>query len=249
MKKFLASVGVAGTALLAGANAVAQQGGTAPGAEKALTPAEQKAADLRLPSLDRSSFTPESRMEEEVGEEEMSPFGDTVSGKPGITIKQPITEEKRIRNVLSSMRVSGLSGSPGSYRALVGPMMVVEGDMLPRLFAGQMEKLKVLDISERAVVLEFVDTGESKSSRTIGLPVALSPRVDSLLPGELFLKLVPLSSEGLPMVQPQKNESAEAVAQAIEQQQLQSLVDRPTELLNAPATEPKTDEQEQNIRE
>jgi hypothetical protein len=40
-----------------------------------LTPAEQKAADMRMPSLDRSALEPEKRTPAEVRETERNPFG------------------------------------------------------------------------------------------------------------------------------------------------------------------------------
>ena len=235
-----ATLFVAGPALSQQAGAPATP---APGAPRVLTPAEQKAADMRVPNLDRSALVPESRVEEEVAEDEKSPFGELVTTAAGLfATKEPVTEEKRIREVLNNMRVSGLSGLPGAYRALVGPMALAKGEILPPLFASQAEVLKVRDVTERAVVLEFVESGSAKPPRTIGLPVSLAPRVDSLLPGEMFLKLVPLDAEGSPIVLPRTNDSAESVAKAMESQELQSLVERRTELLNAPAAPPKTDE-------
>jgi len=243
---------------------------TPPGAPKALTPAEEKAADMRLPSLDRSAFTPESRIPVEVEEDEKSPFADVYTAGPGFVAKQPVTEEKRIRELLAAMRVSGLAGSPGAYRALIGPISVAKGDTLPPLFAGQAEVLRVKDVTERALVIEFVESGSrptdnlvqkvldaaaslvlspvddnpptQRPGRTIGLPISLAPRVDSLLAGEMLLKLLPLDGEGAPILEPRKNPAAESIAQTLEAQGMESMVDRPTEMLNAPATVEKSDE-------
>jgi hypothetical protein len=274
--------------LLGGASMLRAQptGGnvTPPGAPKALTPAEEKAADMRLPSLDRSAFTPESRIPVEVEEDEKSPFADVYTAGSGFVAKQPVTEEKRIRELLAAMRVSGLAGSPGAYRALIGPISVAKGDTLPPLFAGQAEVLRVKDVTERALVIEFVESGgggaveperreetgaatsdnllqkvldaatslvaspaaedvpTQRPSRTIGLPISLVPRVDSLLAGEMLLKLLPLDGEGSPILEPRKNPAAEAIAQTLEAQGMESMVDRPTEMLNAPATVEKSDE-------
>jgi hypothetical protein len=259
-------------------------GGTPPGAPKTLTPAEEKAADMRLPSLDRSAFTPESRIPVEVEEDEKSPFADVYSAGPGFVAKQPVTEEKRIRELLSAMRVSGLAGSPGTYRALIGPISVAKGDTLPPLLADQAEVLRVKDITERALVIEFVEIGSrgtvepgrrekvgaatsdnlmqkvfdataavvastaaedapaQRPSRTIGLPISLAPRVDSVLAGEMLLKLLPLDGEGSPILEPRKNPAAEAIAQTLDAQGMASMVERPTEMLNAPATVERSDE-------
>lgn len=226
--------------VLAGA-AVAQQG-AAPGAPSQLTPAEQKAADMRLPQLDRSALTPEAREPLEVQESEKNPFGMVTKVADQMVPAQPVTEEIKIRQVLSNLRVSGLSGSSDGARVMLGSLSLGVGDELPRLFAGQVERLVVKSITDRGVVLVFVEPEASRKERSIGLPIDLKPRVDSLLVGEAFIKLVPLDGEGTPVLPPLEHGAVQKSLEAARAQDLRSMVERQTELLNAPAVPASSDE-------
>jgi hypothetical protein len=164
--------------------------------ERELTPGELKAADMRLPDLDRSALVPDKREPATVLEAERNPFG-LVSLPPTevqetATI-QAETEEERLRRILGNMRVSGMSGSPSAYIVLLGSMQVKEGQRLPKLFADQAELLRVTKVTDREIILSFEEKDASLPPRTIGLGYDLRPRPQSLLPGEIFGKLVPFT--------------------------------------------------------
>lgn len=211
----------------------------APAQEVALTPAEQKAADMRMPELDRTALQPEKREPETVREGERNPFGLIVLPKEEeekvVETVQTETEEMRIRRILANMRVSGLSGSKGSYRAILGPMSVKEGEILPKLFANQAEVLRVAKITDREVVLSFAEKDPSLPPRTLALGFDLQPRPNALLAGEFFKKLVPFTAKGVPDLKPIEMPSVKAVIDGAEASDLEGLVERSSELMGDPS--------------
>ncbi len=186
----------------------------------ALTPEQQKALDMRLPELNRAALEPEERVPEKVEEGERNPFG--LLSVPPAEEEEEVkiaveTEEMKIRRILGNMRVAGVSGSPGSYRVLLGSMQLAKGDMVPRLFANQAERLRVEDISERQVVLAFIERSKEKDlpPRTVGLGIDLTPRVRSLLPGEVFTNVVAFDEKGAQALAPLKTEAVEVIVEQI----------------------------------
>lgn len=219
----------------------------APGAPPQLTPAEEKAADMRLPQLDRSALTPEARAKYRVVKEgDKNPFGMVANVIDQMLPAAPQSEEEKIQTVLRAMRVTGLMESPSGPRVLLGSLSLGVGDSLPKLFADQLVQLKVKSINNRGVVLSFVQHGDSQAEKSIGLPIDLvgsnSERVSSLLVGEAFLKVVPLDQEGNPVLPPLQNEAAQKALEAAEAAGFQSIIERKTELLNAPAEPASSDE-------
>lgn len=191
----------------------------------ALTPEQQKALDLRLPDLDRSALEPEKRAPVTVGEDERNPFG--LLSVPAPEQEEEIkieveTEEMKIRRVLGNMRVSGLSGQPGSYRILLGSMQLSKGDTVPRLFANQAELLRVEDITDRQLILAFIERRQQQDlpPRTIGLGIDLTPRVRSLLPGEVFTNVVAFDEKGAQAMEPIPTESVDSVLEQIKTNRL-----------------------------
>jgi len=206
-----------------------------------LTPAEQKAADLRLPQLDRSALSPDARKPVEVKANERNPFAG-MAGKvsdEAVPLAQPLTEQKRIERILRAMRVGGVVDSAAGRRVLLGPMSLVSGEEVPRLFVNQVETLVVDSIDDRKVVLRFNKPDPSGGKRMIILPFDITPEVDQLLPGEFMVKTVPLDTDGLPVLPALTNASAEAILKAAEDQNFRGLVDRQTEMFTAPAVPPK----------
>jgi hypothetical protein len=215
--------------------------------ERELTPAEQKAADMRLPDLDRSAMEPEKREPAEVLDGERNPFG--LVSLPPTEIEetetiQAETEEMRLRRILGNMRVSGAGGTTGSYSVLLGPMKIRAGDRLPKLFADQAEILTVTSISDREIVLAFEEKDPNIPPRTIGLGYDLRPRPQSLLPGEIFRKLVPFTAKGAPDLKPLEVPAVKSIAEGAEDAGLQGLTERSFELMGEPefrADEQKTE--------
>lgn len=219
--------------------------------ERELTPAEQKAADMRLPDLDRSALEPEKREPATVQEGERNPFG-LVSLPPTeveeTTSIQAETEEMRLRRVLGNMRVSGVSGSPGAHIVLLGSMHIKEGQWLPKLFADQAERLRVTKVTDREIILSFEEKDASLPPRTIGLGYDLRPRPQSLLPGEIFGKLVPFTPKGAPDLKPLEVPAVKAIAEGAEAAGLQGLTERAFDLLGEPSFR-REDEKTQEAKE
>lgn len=202
-----------------------------------LSPAEQKAADMRLPELDRSALEPERREPAAVEAGERNPFGLVSVPEREAEEIEPLaaeTEEMRIRRILGNMRVSGLSGLPGSYRVLIGSVRLGVGDEVPRLFADQGEVLRVQSITEREIVLVFNEKDPNLPPRSIQLGFELQPRPRSLLAGELFRKLVPFDKKGARALKPLEVPAVQAIVDAAEAAGLQSITDRSYQLMGEP---------------
>lgn len=202
-----------------------------------LTPAEEKSADMRIPELDRSALEPEKRTPIEVPSGERNPFG--LLAVPPPEEKEAVkiqieTEEMKIRRILGNMRVTGTSGDGGEHRVLLGSMLLAKGEIVPRLFQNQGEVLRVDDITDRAVVLTFVERKQQSDQppRTIALGIDLEPRVRSLLPGELFTSVVKFDEKGAQTTAPIKTEGVESILKQFETNHLtEALIDHRRALL------------------
>lgn len=211
--------------------------------QEQLAPEQQKARDMALPELDRSALKPGAREEAEVLPGERNPFG-LVSGTQGPEGADPVTEteEQKLRRTLGSMRVGGLTGAPGSYRVLLGPVSLREGDVLPRLFSTQAEVLRVEKITEKEMSLVFIEKDTNQPPRVIGLAIDLKPRVNSMMAGEAFNKLVTFGADGQPSMPPLAAPGLQGYMEGVQASQLQSLVDRPFDMMGD-ATPKKPDEE------
>lgn len=202
-----------------------------------LTPAGEKSADMRIPELDRSALEPEKRTPVDVLPGERNPFG--LLAVPPPEEKEAVkiqieTEEMKIRRILGNMRVTGASGEQGDRRVLLGSMLLGKGDTVPRLFQNQAEVLRVDDVTERSVVLSFLERKQQSDQppRTIALGFDLQPRVRSLLPGELFTSVVKFDEKGAQTTPPIKTESVESILKQFDTNHLtEALIDHRRALL------------------
>ena len=211
--------------------------GQSPEPTPPLTPEQQKAADMRLPDLDRSALRPDRRGEIVVPDGERNPFG-LVAAPPAEEEEQQVleeTEEMKIRRILGNMRVSGLSGAPGAYTALLGNLVLRQGEKLPRLFRDQGEAVIVHSITDREVLLAFEEKNPELPPRFVGIAVSLAPSVESLLAGETFRKVVTFDPKGRVTLPPLALPSVKAVVDGIEATKAQGLYDRGYELMADPA--------------
>jgi len=131
-----------------------------------------------------SETLPESRVTIVVEETERNPFGQRLAAKP-LVIEQAETEEARLRALLSTMRVAGVSTGEGTAKALIGPVVAVVGRPLPALVAGQRESLRVLSVTEEKIELGFVEKDGTAETRTMSLPVKVQAEVRFKLPGQV----------------------------------------------------------------
>ena len=226
---------VRGTALAVLVQPLASPAQEAPGV---MTPEEEKAADMRMPELDRSGLLPTLRKPIEVEPGERNPFAVATKAFERMTGIVTDRGRDRIEKLLRAVRVSGVSESPGGRRVLLGPFSLAEGQELPRLFADQVDRVRVKTIAEKEVVLEFIESDPSKSGLPLSLPIGLDSgpaAVRSLLVGEVFRSVVPVDENGEVALPALRSAGAQAVLDGAEAQDLQGLVNRPAELLDAPA--------------
>lgn len=196
-------------------------------AQQQLTPAQQKAADMKRHDLDRTDMQPDQRAPVPVTTDERVPFAGTgveAEQAPGRPTQE--SEEQKLRRVLSNMRVSGLSGTKGNYRILLGSMALKEGDTLPRLFRDQAETLRVRSISERQVTLEFCENSAGKLPRAFGVPFNLKPTVDSMMVGEVFTNTIKFDRQGQPNMAPMQSEQVNVYLEGAEKTGYQTIVER-----------------------
>ncbi|MBE2181742.1 MAG: hypothetical protein IAE97_14865 [Chthoniobacterales bacterium] len=198
-----------------------------------LVPPPSPAAAPLGPRPDRALLGPQSFTSLTVVGNERNPFGLVSVPEPesGAVAGVAETEEAKIRRVLANMRISGMSGAPGDYSVLIGPLMLREGELVPQLFADQAEVLRVKSITEREVTFTFVESDSSLEPRTFGVSVDVAPKVRSLMPGDVFLEFVAAGPEGEAALPPIKTSGVEDFLQGAEEQKHESMVDRSLELL------------------
>jgi hypothetical protein len=229
---------------------------TAGAQTNALSPEEEKRAALRMPDLDRTALEPGRRQPKDVKPGARNPFGLLAVPPPEEEEKEVKieveTEEMKIRRILGNMRVAGLAGEPGNYRVMIGSMKLAKGDTVPRLFANQGEVLRVDDITDRQIVLSFVDRKQQSDvpPRTMGLGIDLAPRVRSLLPGEVFTSVIKFDEKGAQAMEPLKTEAVESVVQRIKKDNLtEALTDHRRALLGESAVPLSNEEPEPDAQE
>jgi hypothetical protein len=163
--------------------------------------------------IDRTIFNPGQRPPEQARANERNPFGLVVKPPAEATETRQVlalSPEDQLRQVLGGMRVSGISGSPGAYTALVGPLVLREGEVLPRIFSDQAEMLRVKSINDREIVLVFLERDPELPKREIVLNFDLQPNVRSMLVGEAFRGLVTaFTAKGIPDVPARQNPGVE----------------------------------------
>lgn len=220
------------------------QNQTATPAPQAKDPAKEKEEFLSNYSVSESAaLDPNKRGTLRVEPGERSPFGvATEETAEAFVAPESESEEMKLRRILINMRVSGCSGSSGGYRVLLGNVLLSPGDIVPQMFAGQSEVLRVEEVSDRSLVLAFEEKDKSRPPRSkLQLAVDLRPKVRSILPGDLFTKVVPFDKKGQPDLKPLETAEVAAVVKETEVSNMQSLVERSAELLGEDRLKPRTD--------
>lgn len=94
-------------------------------------------------------------------------------------------EEIALRKKLNELKVSGASLSHHNATLLLGDIVVREGMVLPQLLTNQTQFIKVVDIAETKIVLEWLDpeTG-ALTNKKIRIPYDLTPSVKYVLQGQ-----------------------------------------------------------------
>lgn len=210
------------------------------GAQEAASPAP--APTPAVAPANRSIFSPASRLPRVLAEGKRNPFGAAAAPvEEDQAVVATETEEAKLRRILGSMRVTGLSGSPGRYSVVLGSMVLREGEPVPRLYANQAEELRVDSVTESEAVLSFVERTTGIPPRVISLRFNLSPQVRSVLPGELFQAMVPVDNKGNMQLAEVEPAVAKEIEKGLKAQEFEGLVERRFKLMGQPAF-PQRDE-------
>jgi hypothetical protein len=187
----------------------------------------------------RSVFSPSARQPKVLPEGQRNPFG--AAAAPAEEEQEMVaaeTEEAKLRRILGKMRVTGLSGSPGSYSVVVGSMVLREGEKLPRLYANQAEELRVDSVTTNEVILTFTERVSGIPPRSMILRFDLSPQVRSVLPGELFQAMVPVDPKGNIQLADVEPPAAKEIEKGLKAQEFEGLVERRFKLMGSPLFPP-----------
>ncbi|MBD29270.1 MAG: hypothetical protein CMO38_08480 [Verrucomicrobiaceae bacterium] len=128
-------------------------------------------------------------------DEERNPF---VVSKNDVDIEDgtnsSYSEETKIRTILESLVVNGISRGSNSYKVQLGSIILEEGKILPRLIRDQTDDLKVTEITSSKVQITWVGDEEADKPRVMTIPIELEPKVGVVLPSVLS-KDPPLDSK------------------------------------------------------
>tara|TARA_B100000902_G_C27070023_1_gene793531 strand:+ start:109 stop:723 length:615 start_codon:yes stop_codon:yes gene_type:complete len=128
-------------------------------------------------------------------DEERNPF---VVSKNDVDIEDgtnsSYSEETKIRTILESLVVNGISRGTNSYKVQLGSIILEEGKILPRLIRDQTDDLKVTEITSSKVQITWVGDEEADKPRVMTIPIELEPKVGVVLPSVLS-KDPPLDSK------------------------------------------------------
>lgn len=116
------------------------------------------------------------------------------SAKEEAAIDGPENEEElQLRDMLSTLTVTGRSRGPNGLRVLLGDIILERGKVLPQLIVDQSERLQVIEVNDDTVILGWLDveTGEL-TGKTTQVAYDLSPSISYALHGQS------LAAEGRP---------------------------------------------------
>ncbi len=93
------------------------------------------------------------------------------------------SEENQIRAVLDGLRVTGRTRGADGWKVLFGDLILENGTTLPPVLEGQTQTLRVVQIFETVMEIEWIETQPSEPTRKIFIPIRLEPRVTEALSG------------------------------------------------------------------
>jgi len=137
---------------------------------------------------------------------EVNPFGQQAEVAPDLGLQQQESEEVVLRRTISQFPAGGLSGGEGNFSALLGPMRLRAGDRLPKILPKQSERLEVVAITEKVVILGFLEQDGKVGDRTFAVQLNTRPVVRYMLPSQSVLPPASSPLEGV-YVPPGTNET------------------------------------------
>lgn len=118
-------------------------------------------------------------------EDERNPYAKRNPQSEVASAEEGDAEELRIRQRISMLRVSGSSMGPNGLRVLMGDIILEKGRVLPQLLEDQSEILQVLELTEDAAILGWIDRETNQvTGKTIQVSYDLAPSVSYALQGQ-----------------------------------------------------------------
>ena len=108
----------------------------------------------------------------------------TIPEAPPINAQEGATEEARLRRILQTMKIGGVSGNSDQKQALLGPLILKPGNTLPKIIKNQIEEIRVVSVSDNLVVLEFLKQDPSSATRELYIPFGINPEVRQFMSGD-----------------------------------------------------------------
>lgn len=118
-------------------------------------------------------------------ENERNPYEKRSAAEEDFDEADADSEEAKLREILTQLRVGGSSRGPNGLKILFGDMNLEEGMFVPQLLPNQNDLLKVTEVTEEAVTLSWVDAETGvMTGRTMQLTYDLTPTIAYGLPGQ-----------------------------------------------------------------
>ena len=112
-----------------------------------------------------------------IGDKDRNPF---VVPKKEAAVVQGVnshSEETKIRTILESLKVNGISKGKDGYKVQLGGIILSQGRVLPRIMGGQSDDLIVKEISSKKIEIVWAGDEEADKPRVMSISFDLEPRV------------------------------------------------------------------------
>ncbi|MGI8602804.1 MAG: hypothetical protein ACR2OZ_07360 [Verrucomicrobiales bacterium] len=144
----------------------------------ALSPVSLWGNDDASPEVAAIGMLPKQRTAQRIAPSERNPFAVKPKELTKASPEETETQESKIRAIFKSIPGSGVRrGSDGRLVALVGDLILREGEEVKPVLADQTELLMVSKIDSKKVELTFVENKDATQPRTIPLLINNQPRV------------------------------------------------------------------------
>jgi len=174
---------------------------------------------------------PTDREVVELKSNERNPYVGQSLAVPATDAEETITEETRIRRVLSVLKVGGVSGSGENTRVLLGPLILKKETKLPPFFRNQIEELYVSAISSGTIEVSFRENDPQTEPRRVFISLNMTPRNQMLLVGEAVEILIPPSAESNSGIPNMEFGGANLFLQGTKEADFQNIVNPQTDMM------------------
>lgn len=132
-------------------------------------------------ALSQIGLLPSDRRTDVVIASERNPFAKIEEPKVEQVVEeaQELGEEGQIVAALGAIEVAGRARSDSGWKILFGDMILEKGKMLAPVVEGQTHQLKVAEIFDSVMEIEWIQDDATASPKRIFIPIALMPSVRS----------------------------------------------------------------------